>query len=85
MLTNSDINFYKENGYIVAKQVINPKYFEELFATSVNLLKNYGKGLVKSNTEFKSWTDESFHKKMLELRTKLPEKLGIMSRFSDRI
>ena len=64
MLTNSDINFYKENGYIVAKQVINPKYFEELFETSVNLLKNYGKSLVKSNTEFKSWEDESFHKKM---------------------
>ena len=73
MLTNSDINFYKENGYIVAKQAINPKYFEELFETSVNLLKNYGKGLVKSNTEFKSWEDESFHKKMIELRTKLPE------------
>ena len=41
MLKKSQLAFYKENGYIVVKQMIPPESFIGLFSTTVNLLKNY--------------------------------------------
>ena len=74
MLEDNQLCFYRDNGYVVLKKAINPKYFKDLFATAVNLFKSYSDGLVKISGDFISWEDENFHKAIIELRNKKPER-----------
>ena len=76
MLKKSQLAFYKENGYIVVKQMIPPESFIGLFSTTVNLLKNYADGLINPSAEFNSWEDETFHRVMIALREKSPERFS---------
>jgi len=76
MLNKSQLAFYKENGYIVVKQMISPDSFIGLFSTTVNLLKNYDDGLVNPSSEFNSWEDENFHRVMIAFREKYPERFS---------
>jgi ectoine hydroxylase-related dioxygenase (phytanoyl-CoA dioxygenase family) len=76
MLKKSQLAFYKENGYIVVKQMISPDSFIGLFSTTVNLLKNYADGLINPSAEFNSWEDENFHRVMIALREKSPERFS---------
>ena len=76
MLKNSQIKFYKENGYIIVKQLIHPDNFKDLFSTTVNLLKSYSDGLVNSSTKFTSWEDKSLHRIMIDLKEEFPKRFS---------
>lgn len=73
MFSEEQKKSYKELGYLVARNAINPIILNDLFQTTVSLLNNYAK-LKEDN--FKSFSDKLFHDTMLQIRKEKPEKFS---------
>lgn len=59
-----NVSFYKENGFLMCRDLINNELIQDLFVSINNILKKYS----KETKTYKNWEDPAFHEKMLNLR-----------------
>ena len=73
MLSKKQKKTYKELGYLIIRNAVNPVILDDLFKTTISLLNNYTK---YNEINFKSFSDQLFHDIMLKIRKEEPEKFS---------
>lgn len=73
MFSDEQKKSYKDLGYVIFRNAINPSILDDLFKTLLSLLNSYTE--IKDNN-FRSFSDQLFHNVMLKVRKEEPEKFS---------
>jgi ectoine hydroxylase-related dioxygenase (phytanoyl-CoA dioxygenase family) len=77
-LSSSDLQFYRKNGYVVVHGAVQEELIHDLFRTTLAVFKKYQPRANKKIFRAKGWTDELFHRAMIELRKQNPRMFGML-------
>ena len=70
-LNSSEIQHYRDQGFLVVKNAIEPEFLRGLFLTTAHAFAKYGR-IAALPDSFESWEDADFNRGMIELRQRDP-------------
>ena len=72
MLTSKEINFFKNNGFLIKRKYLPQKLRNNFFDTFFEICKTYGKKYFTEN-KIKNWNSSSLNAGLISMRKKNPK------------